>query len=105
MRGCRDLARGVRGEGVEPAATFWCGVALVAVATATVALLVFYLSLRLRKRERFTLAQIGASRLQIHALMATEVVAVLALSAVCAAVLMAVTDRYGMALLQQLLLS
>ena len=81
------------------------GVAIVAVATATVALLVFYLSLRLRKRERFTLAQIGASRLQIQALMATEVIAVLALSAVLAAFLIAVTERFGMTLLQQLLLS
>ena len=48
------------------------GVAVVAVATATVALLVFYLSLRLRKRERHTLARIGASRVQVQALMATE---------------------------------
>jgi putative ABC transport system permease protein len=81
------------------------GIAIVAVATATVALLVFYLSLRLRKGERFTLARIGASRLQIQALMATEVIAVLLLSTILSAALIAVTRSYGMALLQQLLLT
>jgi len=81
------------------------GVAIVAVATATVAILVFYLSLRLRKGERFTLARIGASRLQIQVLMATEVVAVLLLSAILSTALIAITQIYGMALLQQILLT
>ena len=81
------------------------GIAIVALATATVALLVFYLSLRLRKGERFTLARIGASRLQIQALMATEVIFVLLLSAVLSAILIALTRQYGMALLQQLLMT
>ena len=80
------------------------GIAIVALATATVALLVFYLSLRLRKGERFTLARIGASRWQIQALMATEVIFVLLLSAVLSAILIALTHQYGMALLQQLLM-
>lgn len=80
------------------------GIAIVALATATVALLVFYLSLRLRKGERFTLARIGASRWQIQALMATEVIFVLLLSAVLSAILIALTRQYGMALLQQLLM-
>ena len=81
------------------------GIAIVALATATVALLVFYLSLRLRKGERFTLARIGASRWQIQALMATEVIFVLLLSAVLSAILIALTRQHGMALLQQLLMT
>ncbi len=85
--------------------TIVVGIAVVALATATIALLVFYLSLRLRRGERFTLARIGASRLQIQALMATEVIAVLSMSAVLSAVLIALTQRYGMALLQQFLLT
>jgi putative ABC transport system permease protein len=81
------------------------GIAIVAVATATVALLVFYLSLQLRRGERYTLARIGASRLQVQVLMATEVICVLLLSACLAAVLIMLTRHYGMAVLQQLLLN
>lgn len=81
------------------------GIAIVAVATATVALLVFYLSLQLRRGERHTLARIGASRLQIQALMATEIVSVLLLSGLLSTVLTVLTQYYGIALLQQLLLS
>jgi putative ABC transport system permease protein len=81
------------------------GIAAVAMATAVVAMLVFYLSLRLRKAERYTLARIGASRLQIHALMATEVVTVLFLSALFATALVVLTRHYGIALMQQLLLN
>ena len=86
--------------------TFGLAIALVvAVATATVALLVFYLSLQLRQGERYTLARIGASRLQVQVLMATEVICVLLLSACLAAVLIMLTRHYGMAVLQQLLLT
>ncbi|MEH6593456.1 MAG: ABC transporter permease [Halioglobus sp.] len=81
------------------------GIAIVAIATATVAILVFYLSLRLRRGERFTLARIGASRLQVQTLMATEVIFVLLLSGLLSSALIALTQRYGMALLQQLLLT
>jgi putative ABC transport system permease protein len=81
------------------------GIGVVAVATATVALLVFYLSLRLRKGERHTLARIGASRLQIQALMATEVVFVLMLSVLLSGVLITLTRDYGMTLMQRLLLT
>ena len=81
------------------------GIAIVAVATATVALLVFYLSLQLRQGERYTLARIGASRLQVQVLMATEVICVLLLSACLAAVLIMLTRHYGMVVLQQLLLN
>jgi putative ABC transport system permease protein len=81
------------------------GVGIVALATATVALLVFYLSLRLRKGERYTLARIGASRLQIQALMATEVIFVLVLSALLSGVLVILTRDYGIALIHRLLLT
>jgi putative ABC transport system permease protein len=81
------------------------GVALIAVATAFVALLVFYLSLRLRKGERYTLARIGASGLQIQVLMATEIITVLLLSALFSFCLTLVTRHYGIILMQQLLLN
>lgn len=80
------------------------GIAVVAVATAIIAVLVFFLSLRLRQGERFTLARIGASRGQIIVLMATEVITVMLLSATLSALLVVLTNRYGMQLLQQLLL-
>jgi hypothetical protein len=81
------------------------GIAVVGVATATVALLVFFLSLRLRQGERFTLARIGAGQLQIHVLMATEIISVLLLSTGLSALLILATQEFGMQLLQQLLLT
>ncbi len=79
------------------------GVAIVGFATSTVAVLVFYLSLRLRRGERFTLARIGASRLQTYTLMATEVMSVVLVSGLLSALLLALTEYYGVALLQQFL--
>ncbi|MEH6583931.1 MAG: ABC transporter permease [Halioglobus sp.] len=81
------------------------GVALVATATAIVAVLVFYLSLRLRKGERHTLSRIGASKLQVQALMATEIITVLLLSALLSGLLVVITRQYGITLIQQLLLN
>ncbi len=81
------------------------GIAVVAVATTTIALLVFFLSLRLRQGERFTLARIGASQGQIILLMATEVVTVILVSTALSALLVMLTNQYGMQMLQQLLLS
>ncbi len=81
------------------------GVALVATATATVAVLVFYLSLRLRRGERYTLSRIGASQFQVLALMATEIITVLLLSTLLSSLLVAITKHYGIALMQQLLLT
>lgn len=81
------------------------GVALVAVATAMVAMLVFYLSLRLRRGERFTLARIGASNAQIQVLMATEVLVVVLISLILASLLSMLTWRYGLVLMQQLLVN
>jgi putative ABC transport system permease protein len=81
------------------------GITLIGVATVTVALLVFYLSLRLRQGERFTLARIGAGQWQIQLLMATEVASVLLVSACLSWLLMLITHKFGIQLLQQLLLS
>lgn len=81
------------------------GIAIVAIATATIAVLVFFLSLRLRQGERFTLARIGASRWQIHLLMATEIITVVLLSSFFAGLLILVTQQFGIQLLQQLLLT
>ena len=81
------------------------GVALVGIATGLVAVLVFYLSLRLRRGERHTLARIGASRFQVQALMATEIVAVLLVSALLCGLLILATRQYGMALMQQLIVN
>jgi len=81
------------------------GIGLIAVATGFVALLVFYLSLRLRKGERYTLARIGASNLQIQVMMATEVITVLLVSALLSFCLTLITRHYGITLMQQLLLS
>ena len=80
-------------------------IAIVAVATAIVAILVFYLSLQLRRGERFTLARIGASRLQVCGLMAAEVICVLLCSALFSALLILLTRHYGMTVLQQLLIT
>jgi putative ABC transport system permease protein len=81
------------------------GITVIAVATATVALLVFYLSLQLRQGERYTLARIGASSFQLQLLMAAEVICVLLLSVILSLLLIALTRHYGMAVLQQLLVS
>lgn len=81
------------------------GIVIIGIATAIVALLVFFLSLRLRQGERFTLARIGASQSQIVLLMATEIISVLLLSIILSSVLILITNRYGIHLLQTLLLT
>jgi putative ABC transport system permease protein len=74
--------------------------ALVAVATGAVVLLVFLLSMRARRSERDTLWRLGGGRLQVSALMMAEILVVLALSAVLAACLTALTALWGGPLLQ-----
>ncbi len=81
------------------------GIAMVGIATAIVAALVFFLSLRLRKGERFTLARIGASKIQIFLLMAIEVISVLFVSAFFSSLLILATESYGIQLLQKFLLT
>ena len=81
------------------------GIYIIAFSTAAIALLVFYLSLQLRQAERFTLSHIGAGRMQIYYLMATEVITVLLISAGLSAVLTLGTQHFGIQLLQSLLLT
>lgn len=64
-----------------------------------------YLPLRLRRGERLTLARIGASQTKIQGVMATEIVVVIAMSVLLSALLTLLTHQFGLALMQQLLLS
>lgn len=69
--------------------------ALVGVATAGVVILVFLLSLRARRGEMETLNRLGGAPLAVRLLMLSEVVIVLALSAVLAALLTMLTLLWG----------
>ncbi len=80
-------------------------VALVGLATVSLAVLVFLLSLRLRQRERLTLYKIGSSRGVVTGLMAAEVLAVIAASAVVSALLTTWVSFYGADLIREFLLS
>ena len=81
------------------------GITIVAIATGTIAILVFFLSLKLRQGERFTLARIGTGQLQIYFLMAIEIITVILLSGCLSALLILATNKFGIQLLQQLLIS
>ncbi len=81
------------------------GITAVGLATCVIALLVFLLSLRLREGERFTLARIGASKLQIYLLMATEISSVLVVSGCLSTLLVLATQQFGIQVLQRLILS
>jgi ABC-type antimicrobial peptide transport system permease subunit len=63
------------------------------------------LSLRLRRREIDTMFKIGASRSCVTGTLVSEVVVVLALAILLAAVLTALTSRYGTNLIENLILS
>ena len=78
---------------------------LVAVATAATATLVFLLSLRLRRGEIRTLHKIGSSRWRVGAVLASEIVVVVASSALLAAGLTFLTSRFGGEIVKALLLS
>jgi putative ABC transport system permease protein len=79
--------------------------ATVAAATLAVACLVFGLSLRLRQREIETIVKIGGSRAAVAGLLASEVVAVLALGAALAGLLTGLLARFGDGAIRALLLS
>ncbi len=79
--------------------------ATVAAATLAVAGLVFGLSLRLRQREIETIVKIGGSRAAVAGLLASEVVAVLALGAALAGLLTGLLARFGDGAIRALLLS
>lgn len=58
-------------------------------------MLVFLFSLRIRRREIETMVKIGGSPSRIAAILASEVLAVLAASVVPAGILTALTSRFG----------
>ena len=78
---------------------------LVGIATLLTAALVFMLSVRLRGREIQTMVKIGGSRARVTALLLSEVIVVVAVSAGLAACLTLLTSRYGSAVIRLLLLS
>jgi len=65
------------------------------IATVATAILVFALSIRLRRRELETMRKIGASRGRMRAVLASEVLLVVAASMAIAAGLTAVVSRFG----------
>jgi putative ABC transport system permease protein len=79
--------------------------ALVATATLTTGALVFFLSFRLRRREVETLVKIGGSRGRVAAVLASEVVFVLALALALAGLLTIITTHFGSAAIREVLLS
>ena len=80
-------------------------IAVVGVATLATASLVFMLSFRLRRAEIDTMLKIGGARSSIVAILASEVVVVLALGLLFAGLLTLLTQRYGAAAIRGLLLS
>ena len=71
------------------------GAIVVGMATLATVTLVFLLSLRLRRREMETLFKIGGGRLNVAAVMASEIVAVLVLGTVLAGGLTLLTSQLG----------
>ena len=65
----------------------------------------FLLSLRLRKGEIQTLHKIGGSRPRVAAILASEIVTIVATSAVLAAGLTLLTSRFGGEIVKAFLLS
>ena len=80
-------------------------VGLVSLATLSTAALVFLLSLRLRRREIETMRKIGAARGSVATMLTAEVVAVLVMGTLVAAVLTLVTSRVGASAIRGLLVS
>ena len=78
---------------------------LVGSGTLVTAALVFLLSLRLRRRELETLVKIGGARIRVAAILCTEVVVVLALGAMLAGGLAALTRRLGAEAIERFILS
>jgi len=78
---------------------------IVATATLATASLVFLLSLRLRRREIETMVKIGGSRGSVAAVLASEVVVVLALGVALAGGLTLLTSRFGSAAIRAFILS
>ncbi len=79
------------------------GAVILGLATLASASLVFALSLRLRRREINTLFKIGGSRAAVGMVMASEVVAVLAVGALLATMLTLATREFGAVLIRSLI--
>ncbi|MEH6606581.1 MAG: FtsX-like permease family protein, partial [Pseudomonadales bacterium] len=78
---------------------------LIAVATGLVVVLVFMLSLRLRQNEMKTLRSIGGGRWQLAMLAGAEIILVVAIAVLLAALLTWSTERWGTPLVQALIVS
>ncbi len=67
----------------------------VGAATLATAVLVFLLSIRLRKKEIETIRKIGGNGRRLRAILASEIVLVITMSAVVAAILLIIVSQYG----------
>ena len=76
------------------------GIVLVGMAALATAALVFLLSIRLRRREVQTVSKLGGSKAAVATVLFSEMVSVVALGALLAAVLAALTSQVGSAALR-----
>jgi putative ABC transport system permease protein len=83
----------------------FAAVIIIGLATIATASLVFLLSLRLRQGEIDTMLKIGGSRQRIATMLLAEVVIVISLSSLLAAVITALTWRFGPSIIQGLVLA
>ena len=72
------------------------GSVVVGFATLVTAVLVFMLSIRLRQREIMTIRKIGGTKRRMKAILATEIIIVLASSIIFALILTVVVSQIGM---------
>jgi putative ABC transport system permease protein len=80
-------------------------IAVVGLATLATASLVFMLSFQLRRREIDTMMKIGGAQTSVAAILASEVLVVLALGLSLAGILTLLTQRFGSEVIRVLLLS
>jgi len=80
-------------------------VLMVGAGTLATAALVFMLSLRLRRREIETMTRIGGSRAMIVSVLAAEIVSVIGVSAILAALLTVLTGQFGSTVIRSFLLT
>jgi putative ABC transport system permease protein len=80
-------------------------VVVVGASTLATAALVFLLSLRLRRREIETMIKIGGARRSVTAILAAEIVVVIAAGVVLAAGLTALTAVFGSEIIRAVILS
>jgi len=80
-------------------------VIIVGLATVATAALVFLLSLKLRRREIDTMHKIGGSRARVASILMAEVLIVVVVSGVLAAVMNVVTWQFGPGIIESLVLA